>query len=235
MEETTVEKEIGDNVSRYWGGENFVKLILQAIDYTFHLCSYIFIIVGLLFLFQWQNNRFEWGRSSNTRSFASFLHITLVDWSEAITVRYLPVRATTWMVEQLQNAYLFVLIVSFNNRYEIWKQIIDLSDVNGEQNAYKVLDLSPTASQSEITSRWRALSREHHPDKFKDPVQQRVAQEKFMEIQQAYEILSNIKTKRKRKNKKSVEWFQYDWLEKSHIKWNFLFNYLLETKINYLT
>lgn len=88
-------------------------------------------------------------------------------------------------------------------RYEIWKQVIDLSDVNGEQNAYKILGLSPTASQSEITSRWRSLSREWHPDKVKDPAHQGEAQEKFMEIQQAYEILSNIKTKRKRRNKQS--------------------------------
>jgi len=67
-----------------------------------------------------------------------------------------------------------------------------------------VLGVSPTASQQEITSRWRALSREHHPDKVKDPEKQRDAQERFMEIQQAYEILSNIKNKRSRKNKKSV-------------------------------
>lgn len=38
----------------------------------------------------------------------------------------------------------------------------------------------------------------------KDPEKQRDAQERFMEIQQAYEILSNIKNKRSRKNKKSV-------------------------------
>lgn len=89
--------------------------------------------------------------------------------------------------------------------YEIWKQIIDLSDPQGEQNAYKVLGLGPHASQSEITAKWRSLSREFHPDKVKDPSKVREAQEKFMEIQQAYEILSNIKTKRKRKNKKSVQ------------------------------
>nr|CAI5850414.1 unnamed protein product [Callosobruchus analis] len=51
---------------------------------------------------------------------------------------------------------------------------------------------------------WRKLSREFHPDKVKDPELQREAQEKFMEIQQAYEILSNIKHRRKRKNKKST-------------------------------
>jgi DnaJ family protein C protein 22 len=67
-----------------------------------------------------------------------------------------------------------------------------------------VLGVGPSSSQSEITSKWRALSREWHPDKVKDPEQRKAAQDKFMEIQQAYEILSNIKSKRKRKNKKSV-------------------------------
>lgn len=66
----------------------------------------------------------------------------------------------------------------------------------------KVLGILPTASQSEITSTWRKLSREFHPDKVKDPAKQRAAQEKFMEIQQAYETISNIKNKRKSKNKK---------------------------------
>lgn len=73
----------------------------------------------------------------------------------------------------------------------------------GEQNAYKVLDLPQSASQAEITSKWRKLSREFHPDKVKDPDQQRAAQETFMEIQQAYEILSNSKTRRQKRNKQS--------------------------------
>ncbi|CAH2104032.1 unnamed protein product [Euphydryas editha] len=85
--------------------------------------------------------------------------------------------------------------------YEVWKQIIDLSDPHGEQNAYKVLGLGRDASQQEITSRWRKLSRENHPDKAK-PENRREAQEKFMEIQKAYEILSSSKHRRSRRNKK---------------------------------
>ncbi|PZC79763.1 hypothetical protein B5X24_HaOG215854 [Helicoverpa armigera] len=86
--------------------------------------------------------------------------------------------------------------------YEVWKQIIDLSDPHGEQNAYKVLGVDRDASQQEITSTWRKLSREHHPDKVKDEKERRAAQERFMEIQQAYEILSNSKHRRNRRNKK---------------------------------
>ncbi|KOB77424.1 DnaJ-18 [Operophtera brumata] len=76
--------------------------------------------------------------------------------------------------------------------YEVWKQIIDLSDPHGEQNAYK----------QEITSIWRRLSRENHPDKVKDETLRRQAQDRFMEIQQAYELLSNSKNRRNRRNKK---------------------------------
>lgn len=66
----------------------------------------------------------------------------------------------------------------------------------------QVLGLGPEATQQEITSTWRRLSREHHPDKVKDENGRRAAQERFMEIQQAYEILSNSKHRRNRRNKK---------------------------------
>ncbi|CAH0715932.1 unnamed protein product, partial [Brenthis ino] len=85
--------------------------------------------------------------------------------------------------------------------YEVWKQVVDLSDPRGELNAYKVLGLSPEASQAELTSRWRQLSREHHPDKAR-PAQRRAAQDRFMEIQRAYEILSSSKHRRARRNKR---------------------------------
>ncbi|KRT80832.1 Chaperone [Oryctes borbonicus] len=110
-----------------------------------------------------------------------------------------------WWTDLKQSLYDTYVFAQHHGWYEVYKQIIDLSDVTGEQNAYKVLGVTPTASQSEITGRWRSLSREYHPDKIKDPAKQREAQERFMEIQQAYEIISKIKTKRKRKNKQSVE------------------------------
>jgi DnaJ family protein C protein 22 len=109
-----------------------------------------------------------------------------------------------WWTDLKQSLYDTYQYAQHHGWYEIWRQIIELSDPQGEQNAYKVLGVGPSSSQSEITSKWRALSREWHPDKVKDPEQRKAAQDKFMEIQQAYEILSNIKSKRKRKNKKSV-------------------------------
>lgn len=68
-----------------------------------------------------------------------------------------------------------------------------------------MLGLSQTASQSEVTAKWRTLSRENHPDKIKGSEEKRrEAQEKFMEIQQAYEILSAAKNRRNRKNRKTA-------------------------------
>lgn len=63
----------------------------------------------------------------------------------------------------------------------------------------------PTASQTEITSAWRTMSKENHPDKIKDDSKKRAAELRFMEIQQAYEVLSKIKNKRRRKNKKFTD------------------------------
>lgn len=88
---------------------------------------------------------------------------------------------------------------------EVWKQIIDLSDPYGEQNAFKVLDLSMGARQSDINSRCKKLAVKYHPDRVQDPEEKKVAQEKFYEIQQACEILSSNRAKKRRKNKQFNE------------------------------
>jgi DnaJ homolog subfamily C member 22 len=68
----------------------------------------------------------------------------------------------------------------------------------------QILGVSQTATQSEITAKWRKLSKEFHPDKVKDESERRKAQERFMEIQQAYEVLSKLRSKRTARNKKSM-------------------------------
>ncbi|XP_030378708.1 dnaJ homolog subfamily C member 22 [Scaptodrosophila lebanonensis] len=89
--------------------------------------------------------------------------------------------------------------------YETWKEVFESMDVDGERNAYKVLGVSATASQSEITAAYRKLSKEFHPDKVKDETQRKAAHQRFIEIQQAYSVLSKIKSSRRRKNKKFNE------------------------------
>lgn len=70
-----------------------------------------------------------------------------------------------------------------------------------------MLGVGRDASQQEITSAWRKLSRESHPDKERQPELREQAQQKFLEIQQAYNILSNTRSRRSRKNKKDNEDF----------------------------
>jgi curved DNA-binding protein CbpA len=61
------------------------------------------------------------------------------------------------------------------------------------KDPYKVLELSREASQEDIRKAHRKLVREHHPDT--NPEDSR-AEERFKEIQQAYEVLSSPEKRR---------------------------------------
>ena len=68
-----------------------------------------------------------------------------------------------------------------------------------------MLGLNDSASQAEIKQSYRRLAKEWHPDKQKDPAKKEEAQKKFMEIQEAYDILSNVRARRSQKNFKSSQ------------------------------
>lgn len=58
---------------------------------------------------------------------------------------------------------------------------------------YTVLGISSTATDAEIKSAYRKLAKQFHPDanpQFTDAVR-RVAEEKFKEVQEAYDVLRN--------------------------------------------
>src|SRR5213595_3398424 len=67
---------------------------------------------------------------------------------------------------------------------------------------YETLGVSKTASEDEIRSAFRKLARKYHPDVAKD---KKVAEEKFKEINEAYEVLSDPE-KRKKYDQLGADW-----------------------------
>ncbi|KAJ8021396.1 DnaJ-like subfamily C member 16 [Holothuria leucospilota] len=65
--------------------------------------------------------------------------------------------------------------------------LCDVAYVHGTSDPYEVLGVSRSASQQQIKKSYKKLAREWHPDKNNDPG----AGDRFIEIQQAYEILSD--------------------------------------------
>ena len=58
---------------------------------------------------------------------------------------------------------------------------------------YALLDVPRTATQDEIQRAYRKLARQHHPDVNKDPG----AEDRFKEISEAYDVLSDPQTRRR--------------------------------------
>jgi molecular chaperone DnaJ len=54
-------------------------------------------------------------------------------------------------------------------------------------NPYKVLDVSPNATNEEIKKAYRELSRKYHPDSYVNNPLSDLAEEKFKEVQEAYD------------------------------------------------
>ena len=55
---------------------------------------------------------------------------------------------------------------------------------------YKVLGVSPSASDDEIKKAYRELSRKYHPDSYVDNPLSELAEEKFKEVQEAYKQIT---------------------------------------------
>src|SRR5438045_9135581 len=59
---------------------------------------------------------------------------------------------------------------------------------------YEALGVPKTASDEEVRSAFRKLARKHHPDVAKD---KKAAEEKFKEINEAYEVLGDPEQRKK--------------------------------------
>ena len=71
---------------------------------------------------------------------------------------------------------------------------------------YKTLGVAKTASASEIKKAYRQLAVKYHPDKTKD---NKVAEEKFKEVTEAYEVLKDAE-KRKKYDELGANWKMYE-------------------------
>lgn len=63
--------------------------------------------------------------------------------------------------------------------------------VKSADNAYKILEITPEATDEEVKKAYRSMAKKFHPDKLqtKDPALIKGAQEKFQEVQKAYETI----------------------------------------------
>ena len=63
--------------------------------------------------------------------------------------------------------------------------------IKDTESAYKILEISSSATPAEIKKAYREMAKKYHPDKLqsKDPALIKGAQEKFQEVQKAYEAI----------------------------------------------
>ena len=63
--------------------------------------------------------------------------------------------------------------------------------VKATDSAYKILEISSSASDDEVKKAYRTMAKKYHPDKLqsKDPALIKGAQEKFLKVQEAYEAI----------------------------------------------
>ncbi|MCL4128184.1 UNVERIFIED_CONTAM: hypothetical protein GTU68_031905 [Idotea baltica] len=65
----------------------------------------------------------------------------------------------------------------------------------GDDNCYDLLQITRDAAKNDIKRAFRAIASKTHPDKFQDHDDKKVAEEKFLRLQTAYDILRDDDTR----------------------------------------
>lgn len=76
-----------------------------------------------------------------------------------------------------------------NGFASFWIKLVSELDLNGRGKALEVFNLPENASQDEIQTTYRQLSRKYHPDREKNPFKKIEMHNKFIEVQEAYRVL----------------------------------------------
>ncbi len=84
-----------------------------------------------------------------------------------------------------------------------------------DKDYYKLLEVSPLASQSEIQQAFRKLARKYHPDTTQNPVEKKRLQEIYQKLVDAHQFL---KDEEKRKEYDNNVIFRFRNLTKSQLK-----------------
>jgi DnaJ-class molecular chaperone len=71
-------------------------------------------------------------------------------------------------------------------------------------NYYELLDINKNANKDDIKNAYKKLALKYHPDKTQDCNKKKEYEEKFKQISEAYEVLSDEKKKYEYDNGKSV-------------------------------
>ena len=79
-----------------------------------------------------------------------------------------------------------------------YERFMVLADFQGEERSRFVLGVNANATLSEVKASYRRLAKEWHPDHHvsDEPEEKAAAQEKFMEIKEAYETLHKLYKRR---------------------------------------
>lgn len=69
--------------------------------------------------------------------------------------------------------------------------------VLNDKNLYNILNIEPDCSQDQIKQAYRKMITKYHPDKYSGPINDKqIINDKFIDIRNAYEILSDVDKKR---------------------------------------